>query len=412
MKRFVLLMMFCVLLASQAFSGVASDTTLLEKPVYGKQAKVISLLLANYHFQKLQLNDSLSSAIFDAYLKALDNNRQFFLASDIASFEKYRNQIDDMTSSEKVSPAFAIYRVFRKRFQERMNYVTTQLVGKEFDYTKDEYYEYDREKSPWAKSQQELNDLWGKSIKNQALSLKLAGKKSDEISKVIRERFDRYIKSMNQTNSDDVFAIYMNCIAEAYDPHTNYLSPRDTDLFNQDMNQALEGIGARLQTDGDYTKVNEILPGGPAEKSNLIHPNDRIIGVAQGAEGEMVDVVGWRIDDVVKLIKGPKGTLVRLQILPAETGVNGTSVQISLVREKVSLEDTKPKKEIVETTQNGKKLRLGTIIVPSFSMNFAEYQQGKPDYNSTTRDVKKILEEFKTEGVDGVVLDLCTHFPN
>lgn len=406
MKRFVLLMMFCVLLASQAFSGVASDTTLLEKPVYGKQAKVISLLLANYHFQKLQLNDSLSSAIFDAYLKALDNNRQFFLASDIASFEKYRNQIDDMTSSEKVSPAFAIYRVFRKRFQERMNYVTTQLVGKEFDYTKDEYYEYDREKSPWAKSQQELNDLWGKSIKNQALSLKLAGKKSDEISKVIRERFDRYIKSMNQTNSDDVFAIYMNCIAEAYDPHTNYLSPRDTDLFNQDMNQALEGIGARLQTDGDYTKVNEILPGGPAEKSNLIHPNDRIIGVAQGAEGEMVDVVGWRIDDVVKLIKGPKGTLVRLQILPAETGVNGTSVQISLVREKVSLEDTKPKKEIVETTQNGKKLRLGTIIVPSFSMNFAEYQQGKPDYNSTTRDVKKILEEFKTEGVDGVVLDL------
>lgn len=406
MKRFVLLMMFSVLLIGNAFSGITSDTTLQEKPVYGKQAKVISLILASHHFQKLQLNDSLSSAIFDSYLKALDNNRQFFLASDIASFEKYRNQIDDMTSVEKVSPAFVIYRVFRKRFQERMNYVTTQLIGKEFDYTKDEYYEYDREKAPWAKSTQELNELWTKAIKSQALSLKLAGKKPEDISKTIKDRFDRYIKSLNQTTSDDVFEIYMNCIAEAYDPHTNYLSPRATDQFNQDMNQSLEGIGARLQTDGDYTKVNEILPGGPAEKSNLIHPNDRIIAVGQGATGEIVDVVGWRIDDVVKLIKGPKGTQVRLQILPAETGVNGPAVTISLTRDKVTLEDTKPKKEVVETTQSGKKLKLGTITIQGFNMNFAEYHQGKPDYNSTTRDVKKILEEFKAEGVDGVVIDL------
>src|SRR5690606_20121808 len=195
-----------------------------------------------------------------------------------------------------------------------------------------------------------------------------------EISKIIRERFDRYIKSMNQTTSDDVFEIYMNAIAESYDPHTNYLSPRATDLFKQDMNQSLEGIGARLQPDGDYTKVNEVLPGGPAEKSNLIHANDRIIGVGRGAAGEVVDVVGWRLDDVVKLIKGPKGTQVRLQILPAQTGINGPPVLISLIRDKVKLEDTKPKKQIVETTQQGKKLKLGTIVIPTFSMNFEEYQ--------------------------------------
>lgn len=406
MKRFVLLMAFCLAVAVQAFSNSSNDTTLREKPVYGKQAKVISVLLANYHFQKLQLNDSLSSAIFDAYLKALDNNRSYFLASDIASFEKYRNQIDDLTGSENVSPAFVIYKVFRKRFHERMNYVTTQLVNKEFDFTKDEYYDYDREKLPWAKTPQELNDIWTKSIKNQALSLKLSGKKPEEISKVIRERFDRYIKSSNQTTSDDVFEVYMNAIAEAYDPHTNYLSPRATDMFNQDMNQSLEGIGARLQTDGDYTKVNEILPGGPAEKSDLIHANDRIIGVGQGATGEVVDVVGWRIDDVVKLIKGPKGTQVRLQILPAESGISGQPVLISLIRDKVKLEDTKPKKKIVETTQNGKKLKLGTIIIPSFSMDFAAYQKGDPDYNSTTRDVKRLLTELQAEGVDGIVLDL------
>ncbi len=406
MKRFVLLMAFCLVVAVQAFSNTATDTTLQEKPVYGKQAKVISLLLANYHFQKLELNDSLSSAIFEAYLKALDNNRSFFLASDIASFEKYRNQIDNLTATENVSPAFVIYRVFRKRFQERMNFVMTKLIDQEFDFTQDEYYDYDREKSPWPKSQQELNDIWTKSIKNQALSLKLSGKKPEEISKVIRERFDRYIKSMNQTTSDDVFEIYMNAIAESYDPHTNYLSPRATDLFKQDMNQSLEGIGARLQPDGDYTKVNEVLPGGPAEKSNLIHANDRIIGVGQGATGEIVDVVGWRLDDVVKLIKGPKGTQVRLQILPAATGINGPPVLISIIRDKVKLEDTKPKKQIVETTQNGKKLKLGTIIIPTFSMNFEEYQKGDPNYNSTTRDVKRLLTELQAEGVDGIVLDL------
>lgn len=406
MKRFVLLMAFCLLVAVQAFSNTVTDTTLQEKPVYGKQAKVISLLLANYHFQKLELNDSLSSAIFDGYLTSLDNNRSFFLASDIASFEKYRNQIDNLTATESVSPAFAIYRVFRKRFQERMNFVISKLIGQEFDFTKDEYYDYDREHAAWPKSQQELNDIWTKSIKNQALSLKLSGKKPEDITKIIRERFDRYIKSMSQTTSDDVFDIYMNAIAESYDPHTNYLSPKATDLFKQDMNQALEGIGARLQTEGDYTKVNEVLPGGPAEKSNLIHANDRITGVGQGATGEVVDVVGWRIDDVVKLIKGSKGTQVRLQILPAATGINGPTVLISLMRDKVKLEDTKPKKQIVETTQNAKKLKLGAITISIFSMDFEEYQKGNPDYNSTSRDVKRLLTELQAEGVDGIVLDL------
>ncbi|HET9054220.1 MAG TPA: tail-specific protease, partial [Cyclobacteriaceae bacterium] len=183
MKRFVLLMAVGLVVVVQAFSGTPTDTTLLEKPVYGKQAKVISLLLVNYHFQKLDMNDSLSSAIYDGYLKALDNNRSFFLASDIASFEKYRYQIDNLTAAENVSPAFAIYRVFRKRFHERVDFVMTKLVDYEFDFTKDEYYDYDREKAPWPKSQQELNDIWTKSIKNQALSLKLSGKKPEEISK-------------------------------------------------------------------------------------------------------------------------------------------------------------------------------------------------------------------------------------
>jgi carboxyl-terminal processing protease len=406
MKRFGLLVItFLTALASLSVQA-QSDSVLADKPVFGRQAKIISLILENSHYRKLHLNDSLSSAILDAYINGLDNSKLYFVDTDIASFEKYRFQIDDLTKNEDVSPAFIIYRVFKKRFDERMKYVTSSLISSEFDFSSNEYYETNRDKVPWAKSEAELNDVWRKIIKNYALSLKLTGKKSDEITSMLKSRYERYIKTISQTNSDDVFGIYMNAITEAYDPHTNYFSPTAADKFNQDMNQSLEGIGARLQADNDYTKVNEVLAGGPAEKSNLVHVNDRIIGVAQGEAGTMVDVVGWRLDDVVKLIKGPKGTTVRLQILPAETGVNGPAVTISLVRDKIKLDDLTPKKKVVEFTQNGKNLKMGVITIPAFILGFEDYQKGNPDYSSTTRDVKKLIKELQGEGVQGIAIDL------
>lgn len=406
MKRLVLWVITIIIISSQYYAVAQADTTLQIKPSFGKQAKVITYLLENNHYRKLTLNDSLSSVILDAYLLNLDNSKLYFLASDIASFEKYRNQIDNLTRVEDVSPAFDIYTVFKKRFDERMAYVYEHLMNVTFDFSTDEYYETDREKGPWAKSSQELDGIWTKIIKNQALSLKLAGKKPEEIQATIKTRYDRFMKSVKQTNGEDVFSIYMNAITEAYDPHTNYFSPSDQDRFNVDMSQSLEGIGARLQTDNDYTKVSEIIPGGPADKSKLIHPNDRIIAVAQGETGEWVDVVGWRLDDVVKLIKGPKGTQVRLQILPAETGVNGPSVTISLIRDKIKLEDQTAKKKVYETIQHGRTLTLGVITLPKFYMDFAAYQKGDPNYNSTTRDVKKLVTELQAEGAQGIVIDL------
>lgn len=402
MKRFVLLAF--LLLHFTAFAQ--PDTVLTEKPIFGRQAKVIAGILDSYHYQKLQLNDSLSSAILDAYVKALDNSKTYFLASDITTFERYRYQLDDLTKNEDVSPAFVIYKVFQKRFDERMDYVTNTLIERDFDFSKNENYETNRDKAAWPKSATELNDVWTKIIKNFALSSKLAGKKKEETTEALRSRYERFIKSIHQTNSEDVFSIYMNTIAEAYDPHTNYFSPSAADRFNQDISQSLEGIGARLQTDNDYTKVNEILPGGPAEKSNLIHVNDRIIGVAQGDKGEMVDVIGWRIDEVVKLIKGPKGTKVRLQLLPASTGVNGPSTTISLVRDKIKLEDQSAKKKMIESVQNGRTVKLGVVTLPSFYMDFTAYQKGDPNYNSTTRDVKKCISELQAEGAQGIVIDL------
>lgn len=407
MKRIVYLI-FAWLLVGNTQAAVPGDTTQLKpKPVYGKEAKVVAYILDNNHYRKLMLDDSLSSVILDQYLEALDNNKSYFIAQDIAGFEKYRYRIDNLTREENVDPAFEIYNVFKKRVGERVAYVMDKLVSEAFDYTKDEYYETDRSKEAWPKNEAELNDLWRRMIKNQALSLKLAGKKQEEIQKTLKERYERLIKVYSRdVIAEDIFSMYMNCITESYDPHTNYFSPSAAERFKQSISLSLEGIGARLQTENDYTKVVEVLPGGPAEKSKLLKVNDRIVSVGQGEDGEMVDVIGWRIDDVVKLIKGPKGTKVRLGILPAQTGMGGPVKEFVLVRDKIKLEELEAKKQMINYQKNGKTMKLGVITLPSFYMDFEAYQKGDPNYNSTTRDVQRLIKQLKSEGMDGLVLDL------
>lgn len=404
MKRLGFLVGLVLIIGTHAFA--VPDSVFQIKPVYGKQARIVTSILETGHFRKLPFNDSLSSVVLDGYLSSLDNSKIYFLKADIQAFEKYRYQLDDLARAERVEPAFDIYKVFQKRFKERMDYVMKHLVGKEFDFTKDEEYETNRDNAPWPANVDELNAIWTQIIKNQALSLKLTGKTQPEIKEALEKRYERFMKSMSQTNSDDIFSTYLNTIAESYDPHTNYFSPRTADVFKQNMAQSFEGIGARLQSDNDYTKIAEILPGGPAEKSKLIHANDRIIGVAQGDEGEMVDVIGWRLDEVVKLIKGPKGTRVRLNVLPAESGVTGPPVVITLVRDKIKLEDLTAKKQVIEYTKDGKQMKLGVITLPSFYMDWEAYQKGDANYNSTTGDVKKHIKEMQTQGIDGLVLDL------
>lgn len=400
---------FAGLLSVMMLTAAATpvDTVKLKpKAVYGREARLVTLLLDNNHYRKIIMNDSLSSVILDGYIKSLDNNKTYFTAADLAPFEKYRNNIDDLTRSENVDLAYNIYDIFRKRFTERMKYVMDVLIPQEFDYSTDEYYETDRDKEGWAKNDAELNEVWRKLIKSQALSLKLAGKPQADIQKTLKERYERFVKSIQQFNTEDVFSLYMNAITEAYDPHTNYFSPKAADLFKQSMSLSLEGIGARLQTENDYTKIAEIIAGGPADKSGLLKPNDRIVAVGQGASGDLVDVIGWRIDEVVKLIKGPKGTTVRLQVLPMETGVTGPSKIISLVRDKIKLEDQRASKELIHYQKNGRDVKLGVITLPNFYKDFEAAQQGDPNYTSTTRDVQKLIEELQVEKIDGLVIDL------
>jgi carboxyl-terminal processing protease len=402
-----LTLLFFLSVTSLYLYAYNSDSTeLVPKPHFAAEAKLTAQILDTYHFRKISLNDSLSSVILDDYIETLDNNKSYFLQSDIDAFEKYRFKIDDYTKEGILEPAYEIYKVFNQRFNERMVYVDNSLLNNGYDFTIDEYYDTDRSKMPWAQNETELNDLWRKVVKSQALSLTLNTKKPEEISKTIKTRYDRFKKAISQYNTEDVFELYMNTVAEAYDPHSNYFSPKTSDRFQQNISLSLEGIGARLQTDNDFTKVVEVLPGGPAKKSDLIHADDRIVAVGQGEDGELVDVIGWRIDDVVDLIKGPKGTTVRLEILPAQTGVYGSSEIITLVREKIKLEDMEAKAEVIPTTRNGKAYKVGVITLPSFYMDFEAYQKGDPDYNSTTRDVKRLINELKDKKIDGLMIDL------
>ena len=403
---FILLGFITTRPTAYGFEDVNDTTKLIPKPVYANELQLVGQLLDAYHFSKIKMNDSLSSVVLDEYVKSLDNNKTYFLASDIESFEKFRYRLDESTKEGDLSPAYLIYNVFKQRFVERMDYIDTVLLKASFDFTKKEYYETDRSELPYAETQEELNDIWHKVLKSQVLSAKLAGTEDKETRKNIEKRYNRFRKSLSQYNSEDVFQLYMNALAESYDPHTNYFSPRTADRFKMNMSLSLEGIGARLQTETDYTKVVQVLPGGPAYKSDLLHENDRIIGVAQGKKGEMENVIGWRIDDVVKLIKGPKGTTVRLKILPAETGVNGAPEEITLVREKIKLEDQEAKGEIMPIMKDGKEYKLGVITIPSFYMDFEAYRKGDPNYNSTTRDVKRILQDLKGKGAEGVLVDL------
>lgn len=383
------------------------DTIKTAKPekYMSTEDQLINTILTRYHYRKYQLNDSLSNVIFNRYLKSLDYNRMYFLQSDIDNFKKYRFQLDDDIKDGDIKPAYVIFNIFRKRMTNRIEYAKI-LLNKGFDFTKDEKFKLDRKDSPWAKDSTEYNDLWRKRVKNDALSLMLTGKKWDGVKKTLTKRYDTLIRNLDQYSDEDVFQLFENSYTEALDPHTNYMSPITSDNFKIDMSRSLEGIGAQLQTEDEYTKIVKVIPGGPAFKSKLFHPGDRIISVGQGKKGEMVDVVGWRITDVVQLIRGPKGSIVRLQILPASEGINAKPKTITLVRDKIKLEEQSAKDKIINIKGNKGGYKIGVITIPAFYSDFEAEQRGDKNYKSTTRDVKKLLTQLKKENIKGLIIDL------
>ncbi|MBE0363890.1 carboxyl-terminal processing protease [Pseudoalteromonas ulvae UL12] len=394
-KKFKLIPIAAAFLAFNTFAKV-DNITLADLPVLKQESqhstasKRVTNFFTRAHYKLIQLNDELSSEIFDRYIESLDYNRRIFLQSDVDSFEKYRNLVDNSLSTGKLDFAFDVFNVSLKRRFERYQY-SIALLNTEMTFDADDLYYFDREDSPWPKTTEELNEIWRQKVKYDALRLKLTGKNWDEIKDVLEKRYSYTLKRLVQTNSEDAFQIAMNSFARSIEAHTSYLSPRRAEQFKMDMDLELEGIGAVLGYDEDYTVIRSLVPGGPADKSEKIKANDRIIGVAQGSE-KYVDVIGWRLDDVVELIKGPKGTKVRLQYLKG-VDAHGTPSEVEITRDKIRLEDKAVKSSVFEPKYTELDTKIGVIDIPGF-------------YNNLSKDVKKELTKLKEEQVDGIIIDL------
>lgn len=364
--------------------------------------------LEQRHYAKHRYDDEMSSAHLDSYIESLDRGKMFLTAADLAEFEKYRTTMDDQLHEGNLVAGFDIFNRFQQRLEERMENVVETLPQQveAMDFTVDESFPVDADEWDWARTTAELDDRWRKRIKNEVLSLKLAKKPAEEIVPTLVKRYNSQLKRVRQYNNQDVFQIYANALTELYDPHTNYLSPRRSENFNINMSLSLEGIGAVLQQEDEYTKVSSLVAKGPADKQGELKPADRIIGVGQGAEGAIEDVIGWRLDEVVELIRGPKDSTVRLEVIPAKSKAADERKIVTIVRNKVKLEEQSAQKKILEIPEGDRTIKVGVIDIPAFYIDFDAMRRGEEDYKSTTRDVKVLLQELQDEGVEGIVIDL------
>lgn len=400
------LVVFSAVFAKQA-TAPTTYSDLSPTKVQAKTASTVVDLLDDLHYEHRVLNATLSSQVFDRFLKDLDGQHSYFLASDVQGFEPYRKTLDNALKKGDLKNAFTIYNRYQQRVTERLTFVIAELdkgVDK-MDFSKEESLDVDREKAPWLTTRAELDDLWRKRVKAAALSLRLSGKTDAEIQKTLTKRYKSQLNNLYRTKGDDAFQVFMNSFTETYDPHTEYFSPRTEENFNINMSLSLEGIGAVLQSEDEFTKVVRLVPAGPADKAGQLKTGDRIVAVAQ-ADQDFVDVVGWRIDEVVDLIRGAKGTTVRLQIIPAGAVDETQTKTISIVRNTVKLEDQAAQKKIITIKKGEETLKIGVIKLPAFYADFQGMQAGDPNYRSTTRDVKKLITELKAEKINGLILDL------
>jgi carboxyl-terminal processing protease len=368
-------------------------------------ARRVSDIIAREHYRRAPLDDHLSSLILDRYLDAVDSGRSYFYASDIAEFEKYRYELDDAIKAGDVEPAFVIFRRFQQRSRERMNYAI-DLLQKKPDFDVEESYNFDREKEPWPANAAEMNELWRKRVKNDALSLIITGKQWPEVADMLRKRYEHVAKRMDQSKPEDVFEAFMNAFVLSLDPHSNYFSARNSEEYNIQMSLSYEGIGASLTLTDDYVTVIDVIAGGPAAASGKLSANDRITAVGEGASGDLVDVIGWRLDDVVQKIRGPGGTVVRLQLLPGGAAPGTAQKVVEFTRNRVSLEAQASHKAMRTVTRNGREVKIGIITVPSFYQDYDASRAGAKDFRSTTRDVQRLIGELRKDGAEALIMDL------
>ena len=371
---------------------------------HSKATRIITQLLKKYHYKEFSIDDALSEKILEAYLTSLDPNRSYFYQEDVDSFDMFRFRLDDALNEQKLGVPFEMFRLFQERVDERIDYALS-LLEKEFDFGVQEEFVLDRSESGWAKDKMDMNEIWRKRVKNDVLNLKLSGQQPDEIRQTLDKRYQG-IARHSQLDAEEVYQLFINSFTHTLEPHTSYLSPRTSENFAIRMSLSLEGIGALLRIEGEHTLVEKIIPGGPADLSGLLHASDRIVGVAQQDETEFKDVVGWRLEEVVELIRGAKGTAVRLQILPGTEGYAAKIKEIQIIRDEIKLEEQAAKNRTIIIQDNGRTSKVGIIQVPTFYIDIAAYQRGETGYRSTTRDVERLISELNDVGIDALILDL------
>jgi carboxyl-terminal processing protease len=370
-----------------------------------KVSALIERLIERSHYNHTKVDNELSSQILDNYIENLDGNRSYFIASDIQEFESYRFKIDDMLGSDSLQPAFEIFDIYRSKAIDRMEFALSSLENQP-DFSLNEDYQFDRSEETWVTSINDLDELWRRRVKNDALNLILNEKKWPETKELLTKRYERFLKQLKQLNNDDIFETFMNSVVHSLDPHSSYFSPRNSEEYQIQMSLSYFGIGASLSIEDDYISIVNIIPGGPASIDGNLKPKDRISAIAQGVDGALIDVIGWRLDDVVQLIRGPADTIVRLQILPDGSVPGEIENIINLTRDQVKLEESAAKSEIIKTKKNDKDYSIGVIDVPSFYRDYKALNNGDEEFTSTTSDVKRLISELKEKDIDALIIDL------
>ncbi len=396
-------------IAPSALVNADEVITLAPHARHGETSVAVVEWLNRAHFIRKPLDDAASSATFDRYLDLLDPSRVHLLAEDIRELEQYRFVLDDALKSGELEPAFDIYNRFHERLVERLDYSLDRVEKgiDSFDFDLDEAVKIDRAGAAWPMHEEEASDIWRRRVKGTVLNMILSGSEPSEIEERLAKRYRAQLRRVRQVTSEEAFGLYINAYAATFDRHTQYFSPRDSEDFNINMSLSLEGIGAVLAPEDEYTLVDRLVPAGPADKGGQLKPADRIIAVGQGRHGALIDVIGMRLDDVVELIRGPKGSVVRLQVIPAlADDTTGETRTVSITRNTVRLEEQSAQSQVLTVNDGIADRRIGVVSVPTFYIDFKARQEGRPDYRSTTRDVRKLIDELKAEGVDGIVVDL------
>ena len=404
-KKALMLIIMSFLSSSLLSAQNTIEQAIQPEKKHEKIGALVERFIERSHYNHTKVDDKLSSLIFSKFIESLDENRSYFTQNEINAFEIYRFKIDDMLGSDAIDPIYDIFNTYRKRASERMEFALA-LLEKEPDFTLQESFKFDRSDIDWPSTSVELDEIWRKRVKNDALSLILNDKTWDEAKEILAKRYERFSKQLNQINSDDIFETFMNSAVHSLDPHSSYFSPRNSEEYQIQMSLSYFGIGASLSIEDDYVSIVNIIPGGPAAIDGRLKPKDRITGISQGEDKSMTDVIGWRLDDVVRLIRGPENTVVKLQILPGDSNPGETENIIELTREQIKLEESAAKSKIIETQREQEKFKIGVIDIPSFYRDFRALKSGDEEFTSTTSDVKRLLSNLENDNIDALVIDL------